>query len=255
MNAYPNSIPTGVYAKHTICQIGTDMARPYTVGMDAMNKKRRATLERICTERFEGNQSALARAIGRSPTIVWRLLEHGENQKGMGERLARAIEKKLGLAEFYLDGRAQGLHQGATVSSDVAAALVDSRAVPLLTFDEVARVGASAASQGERVGIVFGARDLGALAFGLVVTGNAMSPEFVEGDRIIVDPEVRPTAGDVVIAKVQGGGTVFRRYRPRDDGSTFELSASNENYAPVWSDRVKVELIATMVEHHRYRRR
>jgi hypothetical protein len=146
------------------------------------------------------------------------------------------------------------LQHGSSVSSDVAAALVDSRAVPLLTFEEAARVGANAATAGERVGIVFGSKDLGNQAFGLVVTGNAMSPEFSEGDRIIVDPQLNPEAGDAVIAKV-GDRLLFRRYRPRGDAGAYELAALNENYAPVWSDRVNCEVVATLVEHHRYRRR
>jgi hypothetical protein len=87
---HPRFIPSGVVQINTFCQIGTDMARPYTSGMDLLNRKRRDVLEKICNDRFQGNRSALARAIGRSPTIVWRLLEHGSELRRASEKNSRA---------------------------------------------------------------------------------------------------------------------------------------------------------------------
>ncbi|HQR20074.1 MAG TPA: hypothetical protein PKV98_04365 [Burkholderiaceae bacterium] len=61
--------------------------------------------------------------------------------------------------------------------------------------------------------------------------------------------------GDIVLARV-GPSLVFRRFRPRGsaNGEAFELVAMNQDFAPIWSDRADVGILAVMVEHHKYRR-
>lgn len=82
-----------------------------------------------------------------------------------------------------------------------------------------------------------------------------MYPEFVEGERVVFDPDIAPRAGDIVLASVNDS-LVFRKYRPRTEVSAdaAELLATNPDYAPIWSDRAKVKILAVMVEHHRIRR-
>jgi SOS-response transcriptional repressor LexA len=94
--------------------------------------------------------------------------------------------------------------------------------------------------------------------FALRITGNSMEPEFREGDIVIIDPDVRPNAGDYVVAKNHEEAATFKKYRPRGINEAghevFELVPLNEDYAPMRSDLQPILIIGTMVEHTRYRR-
>lgn len=57
-------------------------------------------LKTLIAERFKGNSSELARAIKRSHTFMWQLLNE---YRAIGEDSARMIEQKLGLAPNSLD--------------------------------------------------------------------------------------------------------------------------------------------------------
>ena len=64
-------------------------------------------IREIIQGRYEGNSAAFARAIGKSPSVVWQYL-NGYRQ--VGERFAREVEKKLRLPEGSLD-RDQGIFE------------------------------------------------------------------------------------------------------------------------------------------------
>lgn len=102
--------------------------------------------------------------------------------------------------------------------------------------------------------------ELGPHAFALEVMGESMSPEYREGDRIIIDPAVYPRPGDACIASVNGEVT-FKRFRPRglnEHGKdVFELAPINADFATIRSDQAgaEVSIIGTVIEHRRYRRR
>lgn len=96
--------------------------------------------------------------------------------------------------------------------------------------------------------------------FAMRIHGDSMTPDFQEGDRVIIDPSIKPRPGDYVVAKdgVSGEAT-FKRYRPRglnDAGqSFFVLEPLNPDYAPLRSDLQPIEIVGTMMEHHRLRRK
>jgi len=95
--------------------------------------------------------------------------------------------------------------------------------------------------------------------FALRVKGKSMEPEFVEGDIIIVDPEIPPGPGDYVVAKNGSDEATFKKYRARgvnDDGyEIFELVPLNEDYAVRNSAKEKITIIGVVVEHRRMMRR
>lgn len=64
-------------------------------------KNRRENLLRLFNDRFGGKITALAEAIGRSDAHTWQLLKSGK--RGIGERMARHVETKLGLQRGTLD--------------------------------------------------------------------------------------------------------------------------------------------------------
>jgi len=88
-----------------------------------------------------------------------------------------------------------------------------------------------------------------------------MLPEFHEGDKIVIDPEVAPQPGDLVIAKLDGDDeATFKKYRPRGVDSTgapvIELVPLNDDWPTLTITADKPgRIMGTMVEHRRYRRR
>ena len=68
-----------------------------------------------------------------------------------------------------------------------------------------------------------------AAPFALMVMGDSMAPEFVEGDIIVIEPEGLAQDGSFVLAQVQGE-YIFRQLRERDD--RWWLAALNPAYPP-----------------------
>lgn len=101
--------------------------------------------------------------------------------------------------------------------------------------------------------------DLGQRAFAIVIRGNSMEPEFTEGDLVLIDPDEPLHPGDFVVAKNGEEEATFKKYRPRgysEDGQEiFELAPLNDDYPTMRSDRQHIQIIGTMVEHRRRRRK
>ena len=112
---------------------------------------------------------------------------------------------------------------------------------------------------GRGMDILITERHLGPAAFGLVIHGTSMTPEFEDGDKIIVDPDITPVPGDFVVAKLDDADeATFKKYRPRGIDATgrpvIELVPLNEDWPSL---RIDAEhpgrIVGTMVEHRRYR--
>lgn len=70
---------------------------------------RRANLLRLIASKFDGNKAAFARAIDRPAPNVHRMLADGDSDKrGIGEDLARDIERKCSLPPMWLDSDPAG---------------------------------------------------------------------------------------------------------------------------------------------------
>lgn len=68
----------------------------YTVEMERAER-----MQALIDERFGGNQAEFARAIKRSPAVVWQYLSH---HRQIGEKFARHVETSLRLPRGWLDG-------------------------------------------------------------------------------------------------------------------------------------------------------
>ena len=95
-------------------------------------------------------------------------------------------------------------------------------------------------------------------AFGLFVRGDAMFPDFREGDFLIVDPAVEPRPGDFVVAAGPWRDAILRQYRARGVGSggleVFELTPLNPCYPSARSDAdadLPIRILGTVIEHKR----
>lgn len=101
--------------------------------------------------------------------------------------------------------------------------------------------------------------DVSPRAFGLTIEGASMEPEFVDGDKVIIDPDITPQPGDFVAAKNGRQEATFKKYRARGVSATgteiFELVPLNPDYPTISSDQMELRVIGVMVEHRRYRRR
>lgn len=103
--------------------------------------------------------------------------------------------------------------------------------------------------------------DLSPRAFALVVRGESMDPEFRDGDKIIIDPEVAPQPGDYVVAKLdRDDEATFKKYRPRgfdkDGAPIIELLPVNPDWPTLMIDADHPgRVVGTLIEHRRYRRR
>lgn len=93
--------------------------------------------------------------------------------------------------------------------------------------------------------------------FALQISGDSMTPEFGEGDRVIVDCDLAPQPGDFVVARNGGEEATFKRYKliSLGENEVFELVPLNENYPSMHSDQQHIQIIGVMVEHRKYRRR
>lgn len=68
--------------------------------------------------------------------------------------------------------------------------------------------------------------------FALMVLGDAMEPEFVEGDIILIEPEGLATDGSYVLAQVDAEWT-FRQLLKDADNGGWTLAALNPAYPTI----------------------
>lgn len=156
------------------------------------------------------------------------------------------------------------LAAGEDPSTNTVAAPVGTTRVPLISYVQAGDLTAIMDDHAPGAASEYLLTDLPVSrhTFALEIKGTSMLPDFREGDRVIIDPEVRPQPGDFVAAKavdVHGHGeATFKKYRPRSINElgqeVFELSPLNEDFPSMRSDVTPLEIIGTMVEHRRYRR-
>lgn len=215
---------------------------------------RRKNLQSLIDSRANGNAAEFARLVNRERAQIAQYLSERYNEgRSIGERVARQIEKALGLTHGYLD--AQHL-----LSGNVTPASLGDRKIPLLNYvqaGDFADCGQNFTM--EDVEYLLTDLDLSDRAFALQIKGDSMMPEFKEGDRIIVDCEISPRPGDFVVAKNSDQEATFKKYRllriDEHGQEIFELTPLNEDYPSMRSDEHKIQIIGTMVEHRKYYRR
>ncbi|WP_338509728.1 LexA family transcriptional regulator [Pseudomonas poae] len=171
----------------------------------------------------------IADRLGKAPAQVSAF--GGKNpKKGIGDQIAREIEKALGLHNGYLDmPYGVGEFNNATVLSHTG------RKLPVM--------GSIAAGAWCEPETSFDLRDaeewidapgpVGPRAFILRVEGMSMEPRFVEGDKVVIDPDLEALPGHFVAAK-----------RSRDHATTLKQLKQEGNeqflYAlnPDWPERI-----------------
>jgi len=198
--------------------------------------------------------AAFARHYGLDSTYLSQLLNGHRN---LGEKAARNLEAKLDWAPHSMD-RPTGEPGKEDHFNDRPPAGL--RRVPRISFVQAGlwteAVDAYAPGAGDDY--LLTQTDLGPHAFALTVRGESMEPEFKEGDTIIIDPDVKPSPGDFVVARNTREEATFKKYRPRGVNElgeqVIELVPLNEDFPSLRSDYTPLIIIGTMMEHRRYRK-
>lgn len=88
-------------------------------------------------------------------------------------------------------------------------------------------------------------------SFQFTINDRSNAEDYVPGDSVIIDPELPPTPGDMVLMIV-GGAPLFRRYRPR--GGAVELVPLNSDWEVLSVEGGGARMLGTMTERAQRRR-
>ncbi|WP_210459097.1 LexA family protein [Pantoea ananatis] len=190
-------------------------------------------------------QAELAERVGTSQQAIEQL----ENGKTKRPRYLPELARALGCEiDWLITGTKSG--------TNVAPAELGSKRIPILSY---VQAGLWTESQEYRsydggMSYLLVDDDVSNNAFALIIEGDSMAPKFNAGDKIIVDPEVYPVPGDFVVA-LDGvkNQTVFKKFRPTGVDShgndIYELVPLNDDFPTLRSEKGKLSIIGTMVEH------
>jgi SOS-response transcriptional repressor LexA len=224
-------------------------------------------VERLKAYRDSKNwdDAELARHIRRSQSQVSDWFNH---RRHIGEKLARAIEDELKLPRFFLDdrqykagsGSPDPRHEGSPPSEGTAKGVVEVtkpvQLVPRVQWGELDSMledneSPSLVASEQIATYVVASRK--AKMVQVADGDDSMTDQIQPGDHLLLDPEMAPRAGDIVLISVHGGERIIRKYLPRAGGA-FSAQAANPNYAELRSDIDGLEVLAVMLEHRRYRK-
>lgn len=214
-----------------------------------MDGYRKTRLALLIQTRYKEDRAAFGRDAGLTKGRISQLLDPDEP---FGERAAASLVTKLNLPDRWFELGA----------GNVSGAAVGQRRIPVINMIQAGnfREIIDDFTVGEGSSYIHTDTDLSPYAFALQIEGRSMLPDFNEGDRVIIDPNVRPSSGDFVAARNGTGGATFKKYRIRgsdDSGKEiFELLPLNtDEFSTLRSDVEPLEVIGTMIEHRKYRRR
>ena len=88
--------------------------------------------------------------------------------------------------------------------------------------------------------------------FALMVLGDSMEPEFVEGDIILIEPEGLATDGSFVLAQIDGEW-IFRQLRRSDTG--WRLIALKDGYPDVAIGQIREAVKGVIIQKSKPGRR
>lgn len=200
--------------------------------MKEMSEIRLTNLKRIANK-YE-SQRELSDALDLTPAYLNHLMTGYRN---IGEKTARKIEARLDLPRGWLDIARNGISDITDVEVqdklihdiNFTAGPMLKGEVPLISFVQAGEwreaIDNYQPGCGERMIPV--TVPVGRHTFALRVTGDSMEPEFVEGEIIIVEPDLEAMHKDYVIAK-NGGDATFKQLIK--DGSEWYLKPLNSRY-------------------------
>lgn len=177
--------------------------------------------------------TSISKRTGKSPQ---QLSDTAAGRKSFGEKVARDIESKLGLAlpEKWLDSLQSIEKLGGVLDCNVTTGPEVKGMLPLISWVKA----------GEFCDVIdnFQPGDAeawfpcpvthGPNAYILRVNGESMSPEYRDGELIFIDQRGHYNHGDDVIVRTADNKATFKRLQVTEEG-TFLLALN-----PGWPDRI-----------------
>lgn len=191
--------------------------------LDSLSDRRRQALQDLASA---SSIADVARKSNRDPAQLWGMIK---GKRPFGERIARALEEELGLPNGYFDAGPATTNQDAQEVSSWAK-------VPLIAWEDAKK----------HKDYVFTMHKNNGRCFGVSITDDSMVPTLRAGDVALVDPDIKPTPGNVVIATINGA-TMIGRYKQKSL-TTFEICADNANYPSVSSTEADIRIIGTVYQ-------
>ena len=144
---------------------------------------------------------------------------------------------------------------------NVISAKLGSRAIPVISSIQAGALKeiVSPYAPGDGSATIYVDEGYSRWVFALEIEGDSMSPDYLPGDLVVIEPEWEPRPGDCVAAKNGKQEATFKKYRLRgtdaNGNDIFELVPINENYPTVRSDETPLTVIGVMAELRRKTRR
>lgn len=148
------------------------------------------------------------------------------------------------------------------IRSELKSSAVSIRYIPVLSKSEAFRLVESLNSfrNGLKMPVIAIQSDLADTlslnGFAIKQVGNSMTPDFNDGDQLIIDPDVTPEPGDYILSSIDRlQSSEVRKYRPvsyADGAETADLIATNVDY-PIESIVIGVSggIVGVVVRHIR----
>lgn len=179
-----------------------------------MYEIRRQNLQALTNEKAQGNMAAMGRLIERTRSQVAQYLSPTYNDgRSIGEKVARHIERKLGLPPLWMDGP-----QNTAPGPDIVGRL------PLISWVRAGEL--CEAPDNFQPGDAEEWLDCpvkhGPNAYCLRVKGDSMDDGtaggYRDGEIIFIDPAIGAVAGHDVVVRTPDGKTTFKRLKRDQDG-------------------------------------
>lgn len=228
-----------------------------------------AEAKRLFEERSTLSQREFAQRYDLgTPGNLWQYL-NGRRALNLDAAVKIANGLGVSVADFSQRlARKQAELAGPSLSN-VSAAPRGSKRIPLLTYAQAGQF--CSRGQVPHPQAAIDAGDFIAVddhtpagCFALIVEGRSMEPVFIEGDVIVIDPNITPRPGDYVLGcrinEFTGEfETTFKKYKARGldemGREIFELVPLNDDFSTISSASQKIEIAGVMVEHRRSYRR
>ena len=201
-------------------------------------------------------QSELARLLNVSPQTV-----HNWQARGISKQGILKAQEMIGCSASWLEtGKGQMSLNALQIPHSQLGKI---NQIPMISDEQVFGFNSSSRNPvqfSEQQACLFTHLSLSPRSFAMKIENAAMMPDFEEGDWIVIDPSVKPDPGDFVVARNgEKGKVVVRKYRPKGLDSShrmlFELLPLNEDYPVIRSHIDSVELIGTVMEHRKFRKK
>jgi len=198
------------------------------------------------------SQAMIAKETAKSAGAVSQWVAGGV--KSLKAETAHALEQSTGVRASYLvTGRGEKF---VSAMPNTARSALGVYIIPILNLKKLSNLGNLCQDDNPTSGdTLMTNRELSKFAFAITIVGNSMNPDFLEGDQVIIDPNIIPTPGTFVVAASGEHEAIFMKYRPRGfdqiGNSVFELAPLNSDFPCLRSDLQSIRIIGTAVEHRK----